>query len=169
VFSQYSFDRAVLKFNDQDELIIEERWDLISTPVYHLEQIYTFADKVKRESEKLEAISLKRQEKRKVEVLKKEKIKALKLKAIVAKIKEIAREDKFEFYIDKHYATKVKLVVRLAEKEKIEIDIPYNKFQDAVKNLRVTIQTLKDLHSSGITFKIRFLSFCEPKWISYED
>jgi len=155
-----------LIFNDQNELIIDEDYCL-SSPVYHLEQIYTLVDKINSECEKLEANYLKREKKRETETLKKQKIKDLKHKAIVAKINEIAKEEQFEFYIKK-YATKVKLVVRLAESEKMEIDIPYDQFQETFKNLRVTIQTLKDLRHSGITFKIRNLSYSEPEWICYD-
>jgi hypothetical protein len=137
------------------------------TPVYHLEQIYTLIDKMNAESKRLEANYLKRKQKREADRLKKQKIKSLKHKAIIAKINEIAQEDKFEFYLKK-YATKVKLVVRLAESEKMEIDIPYAQFQETLKNLRVTIQTLKDLRHAGVTFKIRNLSYREPEWSYYE-
>ncbi|OAD23735.1 hypothetical protein THIOM_000423 [Candidatus Thiomargarita nelsonii] len=151
-----------LIFNEQNELFIETD-NHLSTPVYHLEQIYTLVDKMNSESKRLEANYLKRKQKRETEKLKKQKIKALKHKAIIAKINEIAKEEKFEFYI-MEYATKVKLVVRLAESEKMEIDIPYAQFQETLKNLRVAIQTLKDLRHSGITFKIRNLSYREPEW-----
>jgi len=160
------YQHFYLIFNDQNELIIKTD-DSLSTPVYHLEQIYRLVDKMNAESKRLEANYLKRKQKRESETLKKQKIKSLKHKAIIAKINEIAQEEKFEFYINK-YATKVKLVVRLAESEKMEIDIPYAQFQETLKKLRVTIQTLKDLRHSGITFKIRNLSYSEPEWTYYD-
>jgi hypothetical protein len=160
------YQHFYLIFNEQNELIIKTDYSL-STPVYHLEQIYRLVDKMNAESKRLEANYLKRKQKREADSLKKQKIKSLKHKAIIAKINEIAQEDKFEFYIKK-YATKVKLVVRLAESEKMEIDIPYAQFQETLKNLRVTIQTLKDLRHAGVTFKIRNLSYREPEWSYYD-
>jgi hypothetical protein len=162
--SQYYRDQEFyLKYNEQNELQINERYSL-STLVYHLEEIYTLRDKVIKEYQRLEKNCLKKEN----EKLKRQKIKDLKHKAIIAKINEIAREDKLQFYI-KEYTTKVKLIIRLAKSEQMAIDIPYGKFQETLKNLRITIQTIRALRESGITFKIHhYPSYREPRWISYE-
>jgi hypothetical protein len=89
-------------------LIIEDGyWH--HSPVYNFDKIYTLFKKMKREW--LEANYLKRESAR----LKKQKVKALKHKAIIAKINQIAKEDKIKFRIIK-YVKKVKLIIYLLGK-----------------------------------------------------
>ena len=162
--SKYYRDQEFcLKFNEQNELIIEEGY-WRNSPVYHLDQIYTLGEKMELEYKRVEANYLKRENNK----LKKQKIKGLKHKAIIAKINEFAKEDKFEFSVEE-YATKVKLLVRIAKSEIMAIDIPYNEFQDSLKKLQVTIKTVRELRDSGITFKIFSYpkGYWEPEWISY--
>jgi len=173
----YSSQDFVLKFNDMNVFIINANYN-INSPVYDLEQIYTFSDKMESEYKRLDKIYVrteKTREKNKAErhkqkennSIKRKKVKSLKEKAIFAKINEIAKEDKFEFYIEK-YITKVKLMVRLTKTEQMEIDIPYGKFQEALQNLRVTIKTIQELRDSGIVFKIRRVSYRDTQWISFD-
>jgi len=158
----YSEEEFYLSFNDKNEFIIEGyRW--ITSPVYSIEQLYTLPDKMEREYKRVEANYLKRKNKS----LKKQKIKELKHKAIIARINEIAKEDKFKFYIVE-YQTKVKLVIRLTESERMEINIPYDKFQDRLKNLRVTIQTVRKLYDTGLTFQIQSYPEDSSEWISFD-
>jgi hypothetical protein len=162
--SKYYRDQEFcLKFNEQHELIIEEGY-WRNSPVYHLDQIYTLGEKMKVEYKRLEANYLKREKNK----LKKQKIKELKHKAIVAKIIEFAKADKFEFSVEES-ATKVKLLVRLAESEILAIDIPYEQFQDTLKNLQVTIKTVRKLRDSGTPFQVFSYprGYWEPEWISY--
>ncbi|RKZ82882.1 MAG: hypothetical protein DRR19_19950 [Candidatus Parabeggiatoa sp. nov. 1] len=161
----YSDQEFGLRFNDQNEFIIEDRhW--LNSPVYDLEQIYTLFDKMKLEYNRLETNYLKREAVR----VKKQKVKGLKHQAIIAKINQIAKEDKFKFCVMK-YVYKVKLVIYLAQAEEMAIDIPYEKFQETLKNLRATIQTIRELRESGVTFQIRSYPanyYREPHWISYD-
>ncbi|MDM8559756.1 hypothetical protein [Candidatus Parabeggiatoa sp. HSG14] len=170
----YEYPEFTVTFNEQNELIIK-KWSGLNSKVYELEQIYTLFDKMTSEFKRLDANYLKNrskseseQVKRENEQIKRKKIKDLKHKAIIAKIHEIAKEDQLEFYIRK-YITKVKLVIRLAESEKMEIDIPYSKFQEIMQNLRTMIQTIREFHKSGITLKMRRTGYRDPEWISYKD
>jgi len=160
--SQYYCDQYFcLEFYKNELGINVGSW--IGFPIYHLEQIYTLVDKMKLEYKRLEANYLKRENKK----IKQQKINELKCQAIRAKINQIAKEDKFYFYIHEN-TTKVQLLVHLAGHDHIEIDIPYSEFQEILKNLRVTIQTLRDLReSSGITFKIGETKYV-PEWSHYE-
>jgi len=151
-----------LLFNDQNELIIEAGYRH-SSPIYHLEQIYTLTDKMKLEYNRVEKNYLKRER----EGLKKRKIQALKHKAVIGKIHQIAKEDKFYFHI-KEYATKITLVIRLADNKHLDIDIPHNKIQETAQQLHATIQTLMALHDSGISFKINRMGYHKPYWIHYD-
>ena len=79
-FRYFRNDSFTLKFSQGDELIIEHYDN--SAMVYQTEQIYAFIDKMKAAYDKKKAHRLKR-----------EKINALKQQAIIAKVKEIAKED----------------------------------------------------------------------------
>ena len=164
--SKYYRDQTFyLKFNDKNELSIGKRYQLAS-PVYHVEQIYTLYDKMQQEYKRIEKNYLKRENNK----LKKQKITDLTYQAIIAKIHEIVKEDKFKFYIRK-YVDNLILEVYLAPHKHIEIDIPYDKFQEVLKNPRITIQTIRDLHDLGISFQIKSYPpkyYEEPTWISYD-
>jgi hypothetical protein len=136
----YSRDIFSLKFNEHNELIIAHY--SLEAIVYNLDQIYTFIDRLKEEYQKKKSRQLKR-----------EKINKLKKQAIVAKVKEIAKEDAFDFFV-REYSIKLKLTVRIEGGKIVEFDIPYNQFQDILKELRSVIQDIRALQKSGINFKI---------------
>ncbi|MEN8215735.1 MAG: hypothetical protein ABFS56_05040 [Pseudomonadota bacterium] len=157
----YSNQYFCMEFYDNKLYINVGDWT--SYPIYLMEQIYTLVDKMNLEYKRLETNSLIRQNKK----IKEQKINELKCKAITAKINQIAKEDKFYFYIHEN-TTKVQLLVHLAGHDHIEIDIPYSEFQEILKNLRVTIQTIRDLRdSSGIYFKIGESKY-DPEWSYYD-
>ncbi len=139
-FSKYG-DSFTIEFNQANELIIDNYSN--NAKIYKIEQIYTFIEKLKLEHENI-----------KVRRLKTEKINKLKQHAIVAKINEIAQEDQFDFYT-LEYKTKVKLMVTVEGGKVLEVDIPYGKFQDILKDLRSFIMTVRELQKSGITFKLK--------------
>jgi len=138
----YRDDSFTIKFNKQNQLIVEDFIDSYGI-VYQIEQIYSFIDRVKEAHDK-----------KKTRELKTKKINKLKQQAIIAKIKEIAKEDQFDFYI-REYQRKLKLAVRIEGDKLIEVDIPYGQFQDILKDLRSLIQTLRELQKSGINFKLK--------------
>lgn len=148
-------DDFTITFNQEHELIISH-YSHQST-VYHIEQIYTFIEQLKLEHDKIKGRRLKT-----------EKINHLKQLAILAKIKEIAKEDEFDFYITK-YKTKLKLSMRIENKKLLEVDIPYGKFQDILKDLRSLIKTIRELQKSGITFRFKptSKSIDDSDWINY--
>jgi hypothetical protein len=157
--SSYRDDSFTIKFNKQNQLIVEHFFESYGI-VYQIEQIYSFIDRVKEAHEQKKARELKTQ-----------KINKLKQQAIIAKIKEIAKEDQFDFYI-REYQRKLKLAVRI-EGDKfdklVEVDIPYGQFQDILKDLRSFIQTLRELQKSGINFKLKTDSGDTGYgWISHE-
>ncbi|MEK8018871.1 MAG: hypothetical protein VSS75_018530 [Candidatus Parabeggiatoa sp.] len=170
----YDYPELTVRFNEQNELIIE-KWSGLNSKVYELEQIYTLFDKMTLEFKRLDANYLKNRSKRKSDQVKRQndqikrkKIKTLKHKAIIAKIHEIAKEEQLAFYVIK-YVTKVKLAISLDESEKLEIDIPYSQFQEILQNLRVMIKTIREFHDLGITLKMRRNAYRQPDWISYEE
>lgn len=152
----YSYgDFFSLKFNEKGELLLE--YENATWFVYNIEMLWSFINKMKSEYERKKAVKTKR-----------EKINKLKQHAIVAKIKEIAKEDEFDFAV-REYDNKLKLFVR-AQKTVAELDIPFHKFQEILTVLRSFVGAIKELNKVGIDFKIStrasggFLT-----WIKYED
>jgi hypothetical protein len=162
----YQNQSFCVRFNKQHELIITTKfyWS-INSPVYQLEQIYTLIEtKMPVEYDRLNKLRAEQTN----NVIKRKKIKSLKHTAILATIHEIAKEDKFEFRIHE-YANKVKLIVRLTKTEQLEVDIPYSRFQETLKNLRDTIQQIRGYYELGLTFKVRsYLRERNPQWIQYD-
>jgi len=139
-FSKYG-DSFTIKFNQENELIIDNYRD--SATIYQIEQIYTFIDRLKLEHENIKGRRLKT-----------EKLNKLKKQAILAKLKEIAKEDQFDFYTTE-YKTKLKITIRVEGGKLLEVDIPYGKFQEILKDLRSFIMTVRELQKSGITFRLK--------------
>jgi len=139
-FRYYRSDSFTIKFSQENELLIKHYSD--NTIVYQVEQIYAFIDKLKVAYGEKKALRLK-----------KEKINSLKQQAIIAKVKEIAKEDRFDFYT-REYERKLKLGIRL-EGGIIEVDIPYKEFQEMLKDLRSFIHNVRELQKSGFTFKLK--------------
>jgi hypothetical protein len=133
-----------LKFGEDDHCLIIEDSPRRAL-VYQVEQIYSFIDKLKAEFDQ-----------KKAQAHKTEKINNLKQQAIIARIKEIAKEDKFEFATTwREYQNKLKVMVRLEGGILMEVDIPYNGFQEVLKNLRPLIRNVNELQKLGISFKIK--------------
>jgi len=151
----YGGNSFTIQFSQDNNLIIKHYDDTAN--IYQVEQIYSFLDKLKLKLEE-------RRERR----LKREKVKSLKRQAITAKIKEIAKEDEFDFYI-REYDMKMKLIVRIEDAKILEVDIPYGKFQDILKNVRSIVQDIRKLQKSGITFRLKSISkYYGHAWITHE-
>jgi len=110
----------------------------------------------------------KRIDRQNMQKIKRHKVRDFKTQAIFARIKKLAKEEKFDFYTEND-TVKMKLFVRLAEKECIELHIPFNKFQEILPNLRSCILSLRELRNMGIRFKIKQISsYSRRSWISYD-
>jgi len=84
---------------------------------------------------------------------KSKKLKHLKEQTILSKIQTLSKELDFYYRIDK-YHTKLKLSVRLGENHMMEINIPYNKFQEILQELEDSIKSVMTLYNKGLRFKI---------------
>ncbi len=124
--------------------------------------ILTFIQSLNKKREDLEKMVEAREQKKKEKKLKKAKVKSLKNKAIIAKIEEIAREDKFEFIINE-MSTKVRLTLKLTKSQKLDIDIPYKDFQNVLQQVRFAIKTILGLRENGVFLQIRGYMY-EPSW-----
>ncbi|MEZ4868023.1 MAG: hypothetical protein R3C14_42235 [Caldilineaceae bacterium] len=82
-----------------------------------------------------------------------QKVRDLKAQAIVAKVKNMAKEDQFDFYTQTD-TQKLTLYVRLSDTESVELQVPFSKFEEVLPHLRASIQAVRALHARGIKFKL---------------
>ncbi len=99
---------------------------------------------------------------------KRKKLREFKTQAIIAQVKKMAKEEKFDFCTETD-TVKLKLYVKLFENECIELQIPFSKFQKVLPDLRSIILSLRELHGKGIKFKFKTTRFYKNTgWISHE-
>lgn len=100
--------------------------------------------------------------------LKKSKIKQLKHQAINAKVKALAKAEKFDYYLEE-YKTKVKIMVLMNSKI-LEVDVPYGKFQGVLQELQEFIRSFRKLQESGIGFRFKAVqSYRSYNWVRHEE
>lgn len=87
---------------------------------------------------------------------KREKVRHLQKQGVIAQVKKLAQEEKFDFAIESD-TVKIKLYVKISEKECAEIWIPFKGFSETLPHLRTTILTLRGLGERGINIKLRRL------------
>ncbi len=112
-------------------------------PVSDVEQLIQFLDAVKGKYEEAAGRAAKR-----------EKILGLKDKAIESRLKTLAKEQRFAYKLRK-YQNKVKLIIQIDKVNGIEIDIPYNRFQEVLNGVGELIRNIIDLYEQGLKFKIK--------------
>ncbi len=94
-----------------------------------------------------------RVERKYAQELKRKKVRDFKARAVLAQVQQLAQDEQFEFSLETD-TRKMKLFVKLHEKECIELHVPFHKFQEILPELRSTILSLRELHAKGIKFKI---------------
>ncbi len=100
---------------------------------------------------------------------KRKKIRDLQAQAIIAQVKQMAKAERFDFMTETD-RQKLKLFVKLSANHSIELHIPFKQFEHMLPQLRATIVSLRELHASGIRFKIvgrRALPW-RQSWVSHE-
>lgn len=88
---------------------------------------------------------------------KRQKVREFKVQAIIAQVKQIAVEDHFEFFTENDMV-KLKLSVRIDENQVIQINIPFNRFQEVLSKLRSIIAAVREVYEQGVHFKIKQVS-----------
>jgi hypothetical protein len=84
---------------------------------------------------------------------KQEKVRDLKVQAILAQVKKLAREEQFAFYT-RTRALKLELYIKLSDQEHVKLTIPFGKFQEAAPLVREAVLKLRELHQTGIRFRL---------------
>ncbi|MDJ1184417.1 hypothetical protein [Roseofilum casamattae] len=112
---------------------------------------------------------LQRVERQKAQAAKRQKQKELKIQAILAQVRKIAKEDKFDFATEVD-TVKLKLIIRLSDNDYFAILIPFNRFKEVLPKLRTAIQALRETHESGVRFTTRLKrGYGRSGWIRHED
>jgi hypothetical protein len=93
----------------------------------------------------------------------------LKIQAILAQVRKIAKEDKFDFATEVD-TIKLKLIIRLSDNDYFAILIPFNQFKEVLPKLRTAIQALRETYNTGVRFKTHLKrGYRRSDWIRHED
>ncbi len=156
-YYSYSHTEFDLLLNEQNELTIRHYRD--DALISDLEEIFRFVSDCQEEVERRHAMAVRRK-----------KVREFKAQAIIARVKQMAKEEKFDFYTETD-TVKLKLYVRLSDKDCIELHIPFSKFQEVLPNVRETVSLIRKLHGKGIHFKFRAVHpyhIGKGNWITHD-
>lgn len=112
---------------------------------------------------------LQRVDQQKAQATKRKKQKDLKVQAILAQVRKIAKEDRFDFATEVD-SVKLKLIIRLSDQDYFAILIPFNQFKEVLPKLRTAIQALRETYNTGVRFKTHLKrGYRRSDWIRHED
>ncbi|HLP47270.1 MAG TPA: hypothetical protein VK469_15060 [Candidatus Kapabacteria bacterium] len=86
-----------------------------------------------------------------------DKIKKLKKGAVLARIKELAKKNQFNFNLEE-FRHKLQLSIQIGEKGIVTMDILYSKFQQEMGKIEDIVHAAKELDKSGIVTNLNFKS-----------
>lgn len=86
-----------------------------------------------------------------------DRIKKLKKGAVLARIKELAKKNQFNFNLEE-FRNKLQLSVQIGEKGIVTMDILYSKFQQEMGKIENIVHAAKELGKSGIVTNLNFKS-----------
>lgn len=113
---------------------------------------------------------LQRVDRQKAQAAKRKKQKDLKIQAILAQVRKIAKEDKFDFATEVD-TVKLKLIIRLSDNDDyFAILIPFNQFKEVLPKLRTAIQALRETYNSGVRFTTHLKrGYRRSDWVRHQD
>lgn len=108
-----------------------------------------------------------RLQRRRAQQAKREKLRDFKTRAIIAKIKEIAQKERFDFatQVDR---VKVSLYVRFNKQQFIKIYIPFGRFQDVLSKLPQSLRLIRELQELGLQFQVSRHGYARMNWVEYK-
>ncbi len=131
-----------LFLDDANRLTIRETRCGDSTLVSDLEEVVRFVRHCKQRLERHKALRSKRG-----------KVRELLAQAILAHVRKLAKEERFDFMSETD-AQKLNLFVKLSEEHALILPIPFKDFKQFLPHLRTAIVTLRQLYQNGIRFQI---------------
>ncbi|MGK7925869.1 MAG: hypothetical protein AB4290_11585 [Spirulina sp.] len=112
---------------------------------------------------------LQRVDRQKAQAAKRKKQKDLKVQAILAQVRKIAKEDRFDFATEVD-SVKLKLIIRLSDQDDFAILIPFSQFKEVLPKLRTAIRALRETYNTGVRFKTNLKrGYRRSNWIRHED
>ena len=112
---------------------------------------------------------LQRVDRQKAQAAKRQKQKDLKVQAILAQVRKIAKEDKFDFATEVD-TIKLKLIIRLSDQDYFAILIPFSQFKEVLPKLRTAIRALRETYNTGVRFKTHLKrGYGRSDWTRHED
>jgi hypothetical protein len=151
-------DSFHLLLDDANRLTIKATRFGDSALVSDLDEIVQFVRHCKQRLERKRALQAKRG-----------KVRQLLAQAILAQVRKLAREERFDFMSESD-AQKLKLYVRLSDEHAIELHIPFRDFKQILPQLRSAIVALRQLYQNGLRFHVvsrRALPWRET-WVTYQ-
>ncbi len=157
--SWYSSNRFQLLTDESGQILLHHGYygREASAGIGSLDEIVSFILECKRRLERLAA-------KRK----RREKVRGFKHAALIAQVKEIAREEEFDFFT-KFTPARITLWIKLDEAHNVEIYFAPKRLQETLPRLPTVIRALRASYEEGVTFKIgtRHLPW-GSKWIKHD-
>jgi hypothetical protein len=151
-------DSFRLLLDDANRLTIKATRSGDSALVSDLDEIVQFVRHCKQRLERKRALKAKRG-----------KVRELLAQAILAQVRKLAKEERFDFMSESD-AQKLKLYVRLSDEHAIELHIPFREFKQILPQLRSAIVALRQLYQSGLRFHVvgrRALPW-RKTWVTYQ-
>ncbi len=149
-----------LVLDEHDILILKTAHRDIQAIVSDVDEIIQLVMQIKR-----------RLARRQAQKAKRDKVRDLKTQAIIAQVKQLAKAEQFDF-MTRTDSQKLKLFVKLSDRDAIEIHIPFTQFQQILPQLRATIASLRELHNSGLRFNITTSTgkgrYWRAEWVSHQ-
>ncbi len=135
-------DSFRLLLDDAGRLTIKEARFGDGALVSDLDEVVRFVRHCKQRLDRHKALRAKRG-----------KVRELLSQAILAQVRKLAREERFDFMSETD-AQKLKLFVKLSEDHAVVLNIPFKDFKRFLPELRSAIVTLRQLYKNGIRFHI---------------
>ncbi|MEM7536067.1 MAG: hypothetical protein AAF639_28050 [Chloroflexota bacterium] len=114
-------------------------------------------------------------ERRQTQKIKLEKLHALAIQNTTAQLRQMAKEEKFNFLIESDSA-KIKVFIYVSEKHALQLHIPYKNHQEFVPKIRESVKAVRLLNNQGIKFRVDEVKYWSDgdkirrgrEWIQHE-
>jgi len=148
-----------LLLDDSGRLTIKVPRSDESALVSDLDEVVRFVQHCKERLERQKALKAQRG-----------KVRDLLAKAILAQVRKLAKEERFDFTSETD-AQKLKLFVKLSDEHAVVLHIPFKEFKQFLPQLRSVIVTLRELYQNGIRFQIvgRGALPWRTPWVTHEN
>jgi hypothetical protein len=145
-----------LRLDDHGRLVIV--FNFSEFPVSSIDEVCAFVVACKQSLDRARALLEKQRSPEGLErahalMVKRDKVRHLKAQAIIAHVNKLARQEQFDFYTQLD-AVKITLCVKLSDRKRIDLQIPFTRINEALPKLGAAIHSLREIQALGIKFKV---------------